>query len=86
MLFALICSFNEFLVACTDDCMIRSLLSLYRYITLSDPLPQNREVQEHYMAEHSTDERFIEHDKLTAELEGNANKWTEVRSRLRYYR
>ena len=61
------------------------LLPLYRNITLSDPLPQNREVQEHYMAQHGTDERFIEHYKLTAQLEGNVDKWTDVRSRLRYY-
>ena len=55
----------------------------YKRITLSDPVPQSRQALEQYITDASMDQRWTEHFKLTAKLEGDADKWPEVRDRMR---
>ena len=62
---------------------VMSASAKYRDITLSDPAPQNRHMLEDYMQDANQDHRWIEHFKLTAKLEGNVEKWTEVQHRVR---
>ena len=55
----------------------------YNNITLSDPVPDNRHIQQQYMADTSRDHQLTQLFKLTAKLKGDENKWQEVQARLR---
>ena len=62
---------------------VMSASAKYQNITLSDPVQQNRHMLQKYMDDVTEDQRWTEHFKLTAELEGDAQKWPEVRDRMR---
>ena len=62
---------------------LMSASAKYKNITLSDPLPENRLMQEQYISDIRCDQKWIEHFKLTAKLEGDVAKWPEIRNRLR---
>ena len=65
---------------------IRNVISAsakYQHITLSDPVPQNGHMLQKYIDDVTEDQRWTEHFKLTAEMEGDAQKWPEVRDRMR---
>ena len=79
-------AYNKILNIFVSNENILTFYLSHRSITLSDPLPQNRRMQELYMEDIRQHERFTPNYKLTAQLEGNVDKWTDVRSRLRYHK
>ena len=62
---------------------LMSASAKYKNITLSDPLPESRLIQEQYISDIRCDQKWIEHFKLTAKLEGKVAKWPGIRDRLR---
>ena len=64
---------------------IRNVMSpstKYKSITLSDPVPGNRHFLEQYIKGEDED-KWIDHYKFIAQLEGNGEQWAQVRTRLR---